>query len=439
VTAARATLADASSSTGQSLRFTYSKLISRTQTNIALSTYRYSSSGYYSFSDAQTARQTADTATSPDTVGRARSQWLLNVNQTLPGRWGNFYLTASVRNYWQSAGTTLQYQGGYTNHIRLGHTSLSYSIAAARQNNVMTGKPDDQLQLNFSLPLGHTQHSPMLSVNLNQDTTAGVRAHRGQEMINGTLGENNQFSYSASANQSTAGNAFAADAQYRSSYAGLSGSVSAGSGYSQQSVGATGGLVVHPGGITLANQMTDTIGIVQAIGAQGARVTNNVGTTIDRSGYAVLPFLMPYRLNSINIDPDEAASPDVEFKSTSESVAPRLNSVVMIRFQTVSGQAVLITARRDDGSVVPFGASVYDARGGEVGLAGQDGGIYVRGIADSGILTARWGDAPDEQCAFKYQLPPKRAAEGPLMRIDATCRAEPVAQTRHHGGVNTGK
>ncbi len=469
VTEARASFTNAVASSGQSVRFSYSKLVSRTQTNIALSTYRYSSSGYYSFSEAQAAEQaeqaarvtpitqaTPITPITPDTqvaaltqatqagvdagaASRARSEWLLNINQTLPHRWGSFYLTASVRNYWQASGTTLQYQGGYTNHVRLWHTSLSYSISAARQNNVTTGKPDNQVQLNFSLPLGRTPHSPMLSATVNQDTTAGVRTRGGQEMINGTWGENSQASYSVSANQSATGDAFAADGQYRSNYAGMSASVSAGGGYSQQSLGATGGLVVHPGGVTFANQMTDTIGIVEAIGAEGARVTNNVGTTIGRSGYAVLPFLMPYRLNSVNIDPDDAVSPDVEFKSTSESVAPRLNSVVMIRFQTVSGQAVLITAHREDGSVVPFGASVYDGQGGEVGLAGQDGGIYVRGIAQSGLLTARWGEAPDEQCAFKYQLPPKRKEDAPLVRIDVTCRAELVAQARHQSsGENTG-
>ena len=77
-----------------------------------------------------------------------------------------------------------------------------------------------------------------------------------------------------------------------------------------------------------------------------------------------------------------------------------------------------------DGSVVPFGASVYDAKGGEVGLAGQDGGIYLRGIAETGTLTARWGDAPDQKCAFKYQLPPKHKGDGPFVRIDATCRVD---------------
>src|SRR5580692_3740187 len=144
--------------------------------------------------------------------------------------------------------------------------------------------------------------------------------------------------------------------------------------------------------------MTDTIGVIEAVGAEGARVTNTIGTTINASGYAVLPFLTPYRLNSVNIDPGDTVSPDVEFKSTSESIAPRLNSVVLIRFQTVGGRAILISAHMADGSVVPFGASVYDEKGSEVGLAGQDGGIYLRGIADAGILTAQWGDATDQKC-----------------------------------------
>ncbi len=100
------------SSSGQSLRFSYSKLVRDTQTNITLSTYRYSSSGYYSFSDAQWQFVRLPlSGTSPDTVDHARSQWQININQTLPGRWGNFYLTASVLDYWNSPGTTTAVPG----------------------------------------------------------------------------------------------------------------------------------------------------------------------------------------------------------------------------------------------------------------------------------------------------------------------------------------
>jgi outer membrane usher protein len=434
VTEARTSVWGAASASGQSLRFSYSKLVRDTNTNLTLAAYRYSSSGYYSFSDAQTAWEASWAGTSPVAVDRARSQWLFNINQNLPGHWGNLYLTASVRDYWHSPRTTTQFQGGYTNHFRLEGWNLSYSLSMARQLDALTGNPDSRVQLNFSLPLGHSPHSPMLSTSFNQDSTGEVRTRGGQEVINGTWGQNGQFNYSASASQASGDDSYTASGQYRSAYAGVSASASEGTGYTQQSLGATGGLVVHPGGITLANQMTDTIGIVEAIGAQGARVTNNIGTTINASGYAVLPFLLPYRLNSINLDPDDAVSPDVEFKSTSESVAPRLNSVVMIRFQTVGGRAVLISAHLPDGTVVPFGASVYDSHGSEVGLAGQDGGIYLRGIAEAGTLTARWGDAPDQQCAFDYQLPPKHEGDGPFVRIDSTCGVVLVSRNKSGAG-----
>jgi outer membrane usher protein len=422
VTAARTSLMDTYSASGRSLRFSYSKLIRETQTNFALATYRYSSSSYYSFADAQMARQAADV--NPDTLDSARSQWQVNINQTLPSRWGNFYLTAAVRDYWNSAGTTTQFQGGYTNRFRFAGTSLSYSISVARQTDAETGKPDKRVQMSFSVPLGASAHSPMVAVNLSRDTTDEARARTAQESINGTFGEENQLSYSVSASQSSGDNSYSTSSQYRGAYASVSASLSESSGYSQQSVGATGGVVIHPGGITLANQITDTMGIVEALGAEGAHVTNSIGTTINASGYAVLPFLMPYRLNSINIDPDGTVSEDAEFKSTSERIAPRLNSVVLIRFQTLSGRAILIRAHLANGSVVPFGASVYDAQGSEVGLAGQDGGIYLRGIAETGMLTARWGDAHDQKCSFGYQLPSKQKSEGPFVRIDALCEVD---------------
>jgi outer membrane usher protein len=434
VTEAQAVFSDSSSSSGQSLRISFSKLLHQTQTSVVVSTYRYSSSGYYSFSDAQSAESAVAAGSSPSTVERARSQWEINLNQTLPGRWGNFYLTASVLDYWYAQGTSTQFQSGYTNHVRFWGTSLSYSLSAARQKDVLTGKPDSRMQANFSLPLGRSPHAPLLSTSFDQDTTSGVRTRGAQESLNGSWGATNQFSYNASATQSAGDDSYSASAQYTGTDASVSASASEGSGYSQQSLSATGGLVVHPGGITLANQMADTIGVVEAIGAEGARVTNNIGTTINSSGYAVLPFLMPYRLNSVTIDPSETVSPDVEFKSTSESVAPRVNSVVMIRFQTVGGRAILITAYLPDRSVVPFGASVYDAQGGEVGLAGQDGGIYLRGIAESGTLTARWGDAPDQKCSFKYQLPPKHKDDGPFVRIDAPCAFEAPSLDTHNGG-----
>ncbi len=78
----------------------------------------------------------------------------------------------------------------------------------------MTGKPDNRVQANFSLPLGHSPHSPLLSTSFNQDTTGGVRTRGAQESINGTWGENNQLSYSASATQASGDDSYSASGQY---------------------------------------------------------------------------------------------------------------------------------------------------------------------------------------------------------------------------------
>ncbi len=434
LTEARADITSTLSPTGQSLRLSYSKLLSPTQTNITLATYRYSSSGFYSFNDALTARQAAASAAGLASFDHARSEWQININQTLPGGWGNFYLTGSVLTYWNASATMTQFQAGYTNRLRFWHMGLSYSLSIAHEQNELTGQPDNRLLASFSLPLGDSPHSPTLSTNLIQDTTGGVSTRSAEEVVTGTAGENNQFTYSASASEASGDDSVTANAQYASPYSSVSASASEGSGYSQQSLGATGGVVAHPGGITFSNQMTDTIGIVEALGAEGARVTNSVGTVIDSSGYAVLPFLLPYRLNTVSIDPDDMVSADLEFKSTTEFVAPRENSVVMIRFQTVGGRPIIATTHLADGSVVPFGASVYDAGKSEVGLAGQDGRIYLHGIADAGVLTVRWGDGPDQQCSFKYQLPPPRKGDGPFVRINVTCKVEPAAPAKHQGG-----
>jgi outer membrane usher protein len=72
---------------------------------------------------------------------------------------------------------------------------------------------------------------------------------------------------------------------------------------------------------------------------------------------------------------------------------------------------------------LPFGATVYDAKGASVGAIGQNSRIFVRGVADEGALTVKWGDAADEQCAFGYHLPPKSDDRGAYAHIDAVCGA----------------
>ncbi|MCC7597901.1 fimbrial biogenesis outer membrane usher protein [Janthinobacterium sp. FW305-129] len=436
VTGARARIRGLDGTTGQSVRLGYSKLLPATGTNFALAAYRYSSSGFWALRDAMLARSEAAAGRDPGAVGRRRNQLQLTMNQSLADGWGNAYVLASTQDYWNRGGATVQFQLGYNNTRRALGTSVSYNVSLSRQRNDLTGQMQSQAFASVSLPLGTDEHAPALSTFLTHNNTNGSSA---QAMLNGSAGADNAYTYGVMANRAPGSSTAGANGQYRSPYATFSASASGGAAYSQLSAGVTGAIVAHPGGVTLANNLGDTIAVVEAKGATGARVSNAAGVRIDGFGYAVIPYLSPYSLNTVDIDPNGMPL-DVEFKSTSQQVAPRANAVVMLRFDTLTGRAAVIAARLPDGAALPFGAAVYDAQGQGVGAIGQNSRIFVRGVADEGMLTAQWGDAADEQCAFAYRLPPKGEDRGAYAHTDAVCAAKgvmasPAMARRSKGGT----
>lgn len=96
----------------------------------------------------------------------------------------------------------------------------------------------------------------------------------------------------------------------------LAGSISANSDNSRQvSLSTDGGFVLHSGGLTFSNDSfsdSDTLAVVQAPGAQGARI-NYGNSTIDRWGYGVTSALSPYHENRIALDINDLEN-DVELK-----------------------------------------------------------------------------------------------------------------------------
>jgi outer membrane usher protein len=419
VTEARANIRGVANTTGQSVRVSYSKLLPATDTNFTVAAYRYSSSGFWALRDAMLARSAVGAGQDPSSVDRQRNQVQLTMNQSFGNGWGNAYVVGSTLDYWNRGGTTTQFQVGYNNVLRALGTSFSYNVSLSRQRDGLTGQMNNQFFASVSIPLGTGQHAPTLSTSFTHNNASGSSE---QAMLNGSAGVDNEFTYGVTANHAPGSSAGGANGQYRSPYATLSASASGGSGFSQMSAGVTGAIVAHPGGVTFANDLGDTIGVVDAQDAKGARITNSAGVRIDRFGYAVIPYLTPYSLNTVEIDP-KGIPLDVEFKSTSQQIAPRANSVVMIHFGTVSGRAAVIAARMPNGAPLPFGATVYDAKGASVGAIGQNSRIFVRGVADDGALTVKWGDAADEQCAFGYHLPPKGDDRGAYAHIDAVCGA----------------
>lgn len=420
LTQSKSDIASLSSATGQSMRLSYNKAIEQTGTNITLNAFRNLSVGYLSFRDSLVARQIATAGIDPNSLNQPLNLFQLNINQTLGPKRGSLYLTGSKTSYWNNSNASLQFQAGYSNYFTFSNVNLNYSIALNRVRDDATGRSANAILATLSFPLGTTSQSPQVSVQYSPNLPGTTAGQSLQTMLSGTMDENNTINYSGSISQQSNNNSISAAIQYLSPYSTLSTSASQGTNFSQQSLGANGGIVMHEGGITFANQLTDTFGIIQALGAQGARIPNSIGAKIDSRGYGIVPYLSPYRLNNISIDP-EGIPLDVEFKNTSQQITPRADASVMVRFETRTGQAVIFKAIHGDGTSLPFGASIYDEDESEIGIVGQDGRIMMRTLDEAGRLKAKWGNSPDEQCSFNYQLPKKDKDQNLFLYLDVVC------------------
>ncbi|WP_321783907.1 fimbria/pilus outer membrane usher protein [Burkholderia pyrrocinia] len=404
---------------GSSVRVSYSKSIARTNTDIAIAAYRYSTSGYFGLNDAMRARDTVRDGGFLDSVWRQRNRASLTLSQRLGEKGGQLSVTASTADYWNRSGSDVNYSVGYNNAYR----NISYNLSATRQRS-LGGEMSTLYYVSVTIPLGRSRPTTV-SGSVTHDTRGRTQV---QTRLSDSLGADNALSYSLNVNHASgSGNSSTdggADVTYRARFAELSASGSASADYQQGSIGVRGAMVAHKGGITLSQPLSETFGIIEAPGAAGARVTNASGVRVDGRGYAIVPYLTPYNLNTVELDP-KGISMDVELKETSQQIAPRAGAVPLLKFATDTGRALVIKARQANGTPLPFGAAVYDESGKDLGVVGQASRIFARGLNDKGRLTVKWGDDAKSSCRIAYEVPVQQGKRRSIgyQQITGTCDA----------------
>jgi len=402
---------------GQSYRLTYSKLLELTDTSLNVAAYRFSTKNYYSLSDAAQLEDDIREAeydkngSTLQNFEHEKNEIQININQPLrvdEEDYGAVYLTGSWQSYWNSTKTTSQYSLGYSNSLGW----ASYNISLQRAYNEW-GEEDDRAYISLSLPLdrllGHETTQGGFNT-LNTSASTDFKGNNQTDMSISGNSANNLYSYSVntSLSQSDSGDLqqIGGYATYNSPWGPFSGSVSVNGDNGQQySLGNSGGIVLHSGGLTLSPGnlgVNSTIALVQAKGAKGTRMSNGDGQ-IDDNGYAVIPWLSPYTENSIGLNIDTLEN-DIEIENTSSMAIPRDGAVILVNFATDEGRSVLLELIRSDKGFIPLGADVYDSKNNLVGSVGQAGRAWVRGIDQTGVLSVRWGRAADEQCQVNYQI-----------------------------------
>lgn len=124
----------------------------------------------------------------------------------------------------------------------------------------------------------------------------------------------------------------------------------------------------------------------------------SVGYT-NRHGYLLIPDLLPYQENPIEIDATSLPL-SIQFDELKQTAMPYIQSGVLIDFPVRRLQGALLKLVRDDGDVVPVGATVMINQ--QPYAVGYDGELYIAQAPDSLQGTVSW---QNHRCRFSKTLP----------------------------------
>lgn len=407
---AKSELADKSNDTGTSWRVQYSKNIEATNTSITIANYRYSTEGYYSFEEVN--EESTSFVRNND---KKRNKFQVDIMQPM-GKYGSLSFGGYRQDYWGGSNSETTLNSSY----HLGYKGVNYSFSYAYSKENGGDSTDHLFAFSVQVPLSQRRnHTSWLNYNFNANRDGDINQLVG---ISGVAFEDRSLSYSVQ--QGYANRGVDGSGNLTANYRGTYGTVNVGYNYSknQQQVnyGLQGGLLVHQGGVTLSQPFGETFALVNIPDTGGVAMLNHPGVKTDMFGYTVIPYVAPYRENSISIDP-LSLSEDVDIDLTTQTVIPSQGAVALASFSSRIGRRVLMTLTYRD-EPVPFGANVtHSGQDDKTYIVGADGQVYMSGVADEGEISVVWGRNAGQSCKGRFVLPEKIAGKA-ITKIDTVCQ-----------------
>ncbi|MGP3590257.1 fimbria/pilus outer membrane usher protein [Vagococcus sp. WN89Y] len=380
---------------GKSWRLSYSKFFDEADADITFAGYRFSERSYMTMDKYLNARYNGDYS------GREKEQYTISLNKQLASWDTSIGLQYNHQTYWDRNATE-SYTLSLNRYVDVGeikNISLGLTVSRyLRANNVSGNKNsyDDSVFLRLSLPMGSASVNSSSSLSdkrFNQtvgysDTlndgldsysiNAGVNAgggERTQGVVNGFYSHGNSVS-TLSANFAAVQN-----------------------GYTSFGASASGGLTVTAKGAALhggsanggTRLLVDTDG-VGGVPVDGGRTITN------RWGIGVITNVSSYYRNTTSIDVNKLPDDVEAIKAVSESMLTE-GAIGYRKFEVLKGTRLFAVLRLADNSYPPFGASVTDAKGRELGMVGDDGLVWLSGIKPGETVRVGWNGR--KQCTAK--------------------------------------
>lgn len=411
ITAARTSFDDGRDDTnGLSWRAQYAKDFPATNTMLTLASYRYSTSGFYTFQEAldQNDKPDDDGIYSYRQTNNRRSRLQLNLSQAISS-WGSVYFNGYQQDYWDMGGHERSAGFGYSSSWRDVTWSVSYSVTKTPYSD-----SDRQIALMVNIPLSRWLPNTWATYNVNSAKNSNTSHQVG---IGGTALEDNNLSYNFQ--QSYTNNDVGYGANLSGRYRDSVGDFALGYSYTRDSkqwnYSAQGAIVAHPHGVTLGQSVQDAFAVVHVKDGAGIKIQNSPGIYTDPWGNAVVPSLTPYRHNDITVNTQDRE--DVDIPEATLDVVPTRSAVVAANFNAHVGMRALLTLRHGK-SVVPFGALLTMEN--TTAIVGDDGEVYLSGLQDTTPFTVQWGSETHQRCAGSVTISDEHSTG--IYRATLDCR-----------------
>lgn len=370
---------------GKSWRLSYSKRFDDANADVTFAGYRFSEKDYMTMEQYLNARYR------DNFLFRDKELYTITVNKNFDDWKTSVGLQYSYQTYWEH--TPSDY---YTFNVNryfdaLGFRGLSVGLSASRTQ--YQNKNNNTVFLRLSVPLGTGYANYNGSVNDKRFThTIGYN-----NSINGGLD-----SYSVNAGISYGDKAhtqsqFSGYYTHNTSMANISANMSyLEKGYTSFGLNLSGGATIttkgaalHAGGMNGGTRlMVDADGIA-GVPIDGGRVKTNywgIGVVTDISSY--------YR-NTVSIDVNKLPNDIEATHSIVESVLTE-GAIGYRKFGVLKGNRLFATLALKNNKYPPFGASVTNAKGIELGIVSDSGLVWLSGVGNGEKLTVSW--AGRKQC-----------------------------------------
>lgn len=369
---------------GMSYSVKYGKSF-ETRTNLRFAGYRYSTEGYRDFTEAVRERS-ADQRFR----GSRRSMLEASVFQDI-GLYSSLSLIFSQEDYWQLDDAQRQFQLNFSSRFN----TVSYSLYASQSLN------DDEFNerqygLTISVPLEFGR-STTATYDLRQNS--GQLNHRAA--LSGRA-QNGLLNYRASAASNESGRQSAElSLGYLAPFASLGAGITQGTDFSTLSLNASGALLLHADGLETGPYLGETSGLIHVPNIANVGLLNDSSARTNDRGYALIPYLHPFRINRVILDTDQL-DPNVEIDNGVTQVVPRRGAVVKALFPARKVERLLVSTRNQYGTALPFGAQISNADGHVLGIVGQAGQSLLSTVEGQQTIHVRWGKTSAEQCQAQF-------------------------------------